>query len=92
MRAASAGNPSHHPVSVSTRRGTEAMSDQQRFKQRAGSVHQPARAKNRDSRGKKFYIENFGVRLWIGDYAVKKSYHMRALAVRNLQNFLIFQA
>ena len=48
------------------------MSDQQRFKQRAGSAQQPARAKNRDSRGKKFYMENFGVRLWRGGYAVKK--------------------
>jgi len=70
------------------------MSDQQRFRQRAGSAQQPAMAKNRESRGKKFYMENFGVRLWRGGYAknVKKSYHRRALAVRNLQNFLIFQA
>ena len=29
------------------------MSDQQWFRQRAGSAQQPARAKNRDSRGKK---------------------------------------
>ena len=92
MRAASAGNPSHHHVLASTRRGTEAMSDQQRFRQRAGSAQQPAWAKNRDSRGKKFYMENFGVRLWRGGYAAKKSYHRRALAERNLQNFLIFQA
>jgi len=41
---------------ASTRRVTEAMSDQQRFRQRAGSAQQPARAKNRDSRGKKFYM------------------------------------
>jgi len=68
------------------------MSDQQMFRQRAGSAQQPARAKNRDSRGKKFNMENFGVRLWRGGYAVKISYHRRALAVRNLQKFLIFQA
>ena len=54
------------------------MSDQQRFRQRAGSAQQPARAKHRDSRGKMFYMENFGVRLWRGGYAVKKSYHRRA--------------
>jgi len=67
------------------------MSDQQRFRQRAGSAQQPARAKNRDSRRKRFYMENFGVRLWRRGYAVKKSYHRRALAVRNLQHFLILQ-
>ena len=85
-------NPSHHHVLASSRRGTEAMSDQQRFRQRAGCAQQPARAKNSDSRGNKFNMENFGVRLWRGGYAVKKSYYRRALAVRNLQNFLIFQA
>ena len=40
-------------------------------RQRAGSAQQTARAKNRDSRGKRFYMENFGVRLWRGGYAVK---------------------